>query len=179
MNKVNYLFLLVLGVSVTGCGMRGPAVPLEVVEYVDIERYMGKWYEIARYPTFFQGADCVATTAEYSLRDDGKVRVVNACREGGLDGPEDSIEGVARVVDSVTNAKLKVRFFGPFEGDYWIIDLDPDYQWAVVGAPSRDFLWILSRTPTMDEDLYTDIVSRLPEKLYDPEKLLTTLQPSP
>lgn len=173
-----FLMLSMLCLSGMGCAMLGPGVPLDVVEQVDVERYMGKWYEIARYPNFFQGTDCVATTAEYTLRDDGRVRVVNRCRRGTLDGPEESIEGVARVIDFDTNAKLKVQFFGPFEGDYWIIGLDPDYQWAVVGEPRRLFLWILSRTPTMSEDVYADIVARLPEQLYDPERLIKTLQPT-
>jgi len=156
--------------------MPGFNAPLDVVDQVDVERYMGRWYEIARYPNFFQGADCVATTAEYTLLDDGRVRVINRCRRGALDGAEESIEGVARVVDSDTKAKLKVRFFGPFEGNYWIIGLDPEYRWAVVGEPSRSFLWILSRTPVMSEDVYADIVTRLPEQLYDPERLIRTLQ---
>ena len=95
----------------------------------------------------------------------------------GPDGRERSIEGVARVVDPITNAKLKVSFFPPFEGDYWIIDLDQDYQWAVVGESGRNVLWILSRTPTMDEAVYAEIVSRLPGTSYDPERLRKTPQP--
>jgi apolipoprotein D and lipocalin family protein len=157
-----------------GCVSFGP--PLAVVDGVEVERYMGTWYEIARYPNFFQGPECVGTTAEYTLRDDGRVRVVNRCRENTLDGPERSIEGVARVVDAETNAKLKVSFFGPFEGNYWIIDLDADYQWAVVGEPSRRYLWILSRTPSLDEAIYAQIISSLPEKEYDPDTLVRTLQ---
>jgi apolipoprotein D and lipocalin family protein len=152
--------------------------PLDVVERVDLERYMGKWYEIARYPNFFQPPDCVATTAEYTLNEDGTVRVVNRCRQGGSDGRARSIEGVARVADPTTNAKLKVSFFPPFEGDYWIIDLDQDYQWAVVGEPGRNVLWVLSRTPTMDEAVYAEIVSRLPDKAYDPQRLRKTPQPT-
>jgi apolipoprotein D and lipocalin family protein len=87
-----------------------------------------------------------------------------------------TIEGVARVVDSSTNAKLAVTFFGPFEGDYWILELGNEYEFAVVGEPSRKFLWILSREPVLDEDLYQDILSRLPEKGYDPERLELVLQ---
>lgn len=158
--------------------MFGPVAPLNVVDKLDVERYMGKWYEIARYPNSFQKADCVATTAEYTLRDDGRLRVVNRCWRGALDGPEESIEGVARVVDAHTNAKLKVRFFWPFEGDYWIIGLDPDYEWAVVGEPRRRFLWILSRTPAMRADVYADIVANLPDRLYDPDRLVRTPQPT-
>ena len=175
-NKMMLLLSSICALA-AGCGAFNDYAPLEVAQDVEVERYMGLWYEIARYSNFFQGDDCAATTAEYTLRDDGRVTVVNRCLEGGLDGPEDVIEGVARVVDEETNAKLKVRFFGPFEGDYWIIDLDPDYEWAVVGEPSRRYLWILSRTPTMDEDTYADIISRLPDKLYDPEQLIETLQP--
>lgn len=149
---------------------------LEVVEHVDLERYLGTWYEIASYPAWFQ-KNCTAVTADYSLRDDGLIRVVNSCRKGGLDGPLKQSSGRARVVDPTTNAKLQVSFFGPFWGDYWIIDLDPSYRWAVVGVPSRKYLWILSRTPTMDDALYREIVGRLPERGYTPNTLNRTLQP--
>lgn len=159
---------------VTGCVNFGP--PLPVVENVDIERYMGKWYEIARYPNFFEDPDCVGVTAEYALRDDGKVSVTNRCLLGGFDGEEQVINGTARVVDAETNAKLKVSFFGPFEGNYWIIGLDEDYQWAIVGEPSRRTLWILSRTPTLDEDTYADILARLPDLGYDPARLIEPQQ---
>ncbi|UCD28297.1 MAG: lipocalin family protein [Planctomycetota bacterium] len=167
--------LLLCFVCLTGCvQVDGP--PLDVVEYVDLTRYIGKWYEIASYPAPFQ-AGCVATFAEYSLREDGKIRVVNCCLDRSLDGPERRVEGVARVVDEQTNAKLKVSFFWPFEGDYWIIDLDEDYQWVVVGEPSRRYLWILSRTPDLDDAIYQDILSRLPDKNYDPAGLVKTQQP--
>ncbi len=149
---------------------------LEVVEHVDLERYLGTWYEIASYPAWFQ-KNCTAVTADYSLRDDGLIRVVNSCRKGGLDGPLKQSSGRARVVDPTTNAKLQVSFFGPFWGDYWIIDLDPSYSWAVVGVPSRKYLWILSRTPTMDDALYREIVGRLPARGYTPNTLNRTLQP--
>ena len=150
---------------------------LEVVEHVDLDRYLGTWYEIASYPAWFQ-KNCTAVTAEYSLRDDGLIRVVNSCRKGSLDGPLKKSTGRAKVVDQATNARLKVSFFGPFWGDYWIIDLDPEYRWAVVGVPSRKYLWILSRTPTMDDALYRDIVARLPARGYTPESLNVTLQPT-
>jgi apolipoprotein D and lipocalin family protein len=150
--------------------------PLEVVDSVDLDRYLGRWYEIASYPMYFQRG-CTATTADYSLRDDGLIEVINSCRKKTLDGKLKQAKGKAKVVDSTTNAKLKVSFFGPFWGAYWIIDLDPDYQWAVVGGPKRKYLWILSRTPQMDEALYDEIVSRLPAKGYDPKGLNKTLQP--
>jgi len=149
---------------------------LEVVEHVDLDRYLGTWYEIASYPAWFQ-KNCAAVTAEYSLRDDGMIRVINSCRKGSLDGTLKQSTGRAKVVDQTTNAKLKVSFFGPFWGDYWIIDLDPAYRWAVVGVPSRKYLWILSRTPTLDEALYRDIVDRLPAKGYTADRLNRTPQP--
>ena len=150
--------------------------PLEVVDSVDLERYLGRWYEIASYPMYFQRG-CTATTADYSLREDGLIEVINSCRKKTLDGKLKQAKGKAKVVDTTTNAKLKVSFFGPFWGPYWIIDLDPDYQWAVVGGPKRKYLWILSRTPKMDEALYDEIVARLPAKGYDPNGLNTTEQP--
>ena len=125
---------------------------------------------------FFQ-RNCTATTADYSLREDGLIEVVNSCRKGTLDGKHKRATGKAKVVDTDSNAKLKVSFFWPFWGDYWIIDLDPEYQWAVVGVPSRKYLWILSRTPQMDSALYEEIVSRLPAKGYDPHRLNRTQQP--
>ncbi len=161
-----------------GCIGEGPCAPLSVVENVEIERYMGKWYEIARYPNWFQSEDCVAATAEYTLRDDGTVRVVNTCHQGDVAGPVERIEGRARVVDPTTNAKLKVGFFGPFEGDYWIINLDEDYQWAIVGEPTCRFLWILSRSPTMDDELYDELVAWLADQGYDTDRLRRSTQVS-
>jgi apolipoprotein D and lipocalin family protein len=149
--------------------------PLEVVGSVDLDRYLGKWYEVASYPAWF-AKNCTAVTAEYSLREDAGIRVVNRCRKGSLDGKLKEAKGRAKVVDSQTNARLKVSFFGPFWGDYWIVDLDPDYRWAVVGEPKRKYLWILSRTPTLDKDTLEGILSRLPEKGYDIERLQWTPQ---
>lgn len=149
--------------------------PLQTVATVDLPRYLGTWFEIANYPQRFQQG-CTGTTATYTLRDDGDIRVVNRCRKGALDGPEDTAEGRARVVDTASNAKLEVTFFWPFWGDYWIIDLGAEYEYAVVGHPGRDYLWILSRTPTMDAAAYQGILARLKAKGYDLERLEMTLQ---
>jgi len=151
---------------------------LTVVDSVELDRYLGEWYEIASYPAWFH-RNCTAVTARYSLRDDGRIKVVNSCRKGSLDGKLKLSTGRAKVVDTDTNAKLKVSFFGPFWGNYWIIDLDPDYQWAVVGEPKRKYLWILSRTRSMDEGVYEQILARLPDKGYDPSGLQRTVQPDP
>jgi len=149
--------------------------PLQVVTNVDVKKYMGKWYEIADIP-IPQQLGCVATTATYTLRADGQVDVLNECRENTLDGKYKKAEGKAWVVDTVTNAKLKVSFFWPFAGDYWVIDLDNDYKYAVVGVPSRNYVWILSRSPIMDNETYQGIVKRLSEKDYDVSKLIKTPQ---
>ena len=169
--------VILMAIFVSLAAAAADRAPLEVVDSVDLDRYLGTWYEIASYPAWFQ-RDCTAVTAEYGLRDDGLISVVNSCRKGSLDGKLKRSKGRAKVVDSDTNAKLKVSFFGPFWGDYWIIDLDPDYQWAVVGVPSRKYLWILSRSPVMDEALYRDILSRLPAAGYDPALLDRTEQPA-
>ncbi len=150
--------------------------PLRTVAQVDLTRYAGTWYEIASYPQRFQKG-CTATTAVYTLREDGKIQVVNRCHRDSLDGRETVARGRARVVDRETNAKLKVTFFWPFWGDYWIIDLDPDYRYAVVGHPNRKYLWILSRTRTMDPLVYSGILERLTAQGYDLAKLRVTLQP--
>lgn len=150
---------------------------LETVPEVDLERYLGTWYEIASYPQRYQEG-CTGTTATYTLREDGDIDVLNRCRKSSLDGKEDTAEGRARVADSQTNAKLEVSFFGPFWGDYWIIDLGPDYEHAVVGHPSRDYLWILSRTPTMDEATYEEILNRVKAKGYPLDRLQRTEQAS-
>lgn len=149
--------------------------PLRTVTHVDLTRYVGTWYEIASYPQRFQKG-CTATTAIYTLREDGKIQVVNRCNRDSLDGRETVARGRARVIDRETNAKLKVTFFWPFWGDYWIIDLGRDYEYAVVGHPKRKYLWILSRTPFMDTTVYEGIIERLRGQGYDTTRLVRTLQ---
>jgi len=170
--------VILFGLALVMFGCAGTAVsesPLTVVDTVDVNRYLGKWYEIASYPAWFQKG-CTGTTAEYSLLPDGKIQIINRCHKDSLEGPLKEPKGKAEVVDTATNAKLKVWFFWPFKGNYWIIDLNPDYQWAVVGEPSRKYLWILSRTPTMDEAVYQGILKQLSQKGYDPDKLRRTDQ---
>ncbi len=170
---------VVLTALLTFAGLATAGEPeLTVADAVEIDRYLGEWYEIASYPAWFQ-RNCTAVTARYSLRDDGLIEVINSCRKGSLEGKLKQVTGRAKVVDSDTNAKLKVSFFAPFWGKYWIIDLDQDYRWAVVGEPKRKYLWILSRTPSMDDDIYQQILARLPEKGYDPDGLQRTVQPNP
>jgi apolipoprotein D and lipocalin family protein len=155
---------------------RSPAPPLAVAEGVDLERYLGRWYEIASFPQRFQEG-CVATTATYSHREDGRIRVFNECRDETFDGELREIEGVAWLADSGDPARLKVRFFWPFWGSYWILEVDPEYRHAVVGHPSRDYLWILARTPELPPDVYAGILERVAAQGYDLERLVVTPQP--
>jgi apolipoprotein D and lipocalin family protein len=149
--------------------------PLDSVSEVDLTRYVGTWYEIANFPQWFQRG-CTGTTATYALRDDGEIDVLNQCREDSLDGEIRSKLGRARITDRTTNSELQVSFFRPFWGDYWIIELDEDYQYAVVGHPGRDYLWILSRTPTMVDSTYRGILERLETRGYDISRLVVTQQ---
>jgi apolipoprotein D and lipocalin family protein len=149
------------------------APPLPVVGELDLDRYMGTWHEIARYPNFFERKCARDVTANYARNADGTIRVVNACRDEG--GALIRAEGVARVV---APGKLEVRFAPAWLawlplvwGDYWVIGLAPDYSYAVVGAPSREYLWILARDSHMDEATFARITSGLAASGFDPARL--------
>ena len=144
--------------------------PLQVVEHVNLQKYAGKWYEIAAFPQRFQKG-CQCTSAEYKLTDKNFIRVINRCKKP--DG-WDQAEGKAFVQENTGNAKLKVQFFWPFRGKYWIIGLDDEYRWAVVGHPNREYLWILSRTKQMDESIYNSILGMVQSKGFDTSKLKVT-----
>ena len=149
---------------------------LRTVPFLDVARYMGTWYEIAKYPNWFQKKCIGGAKADYSLMSDGRVKVINRCRiEGG--GVSEAL-GVARQVGASTSPKLKVRFapawlsFLPFVwGDYWVIELDDDYQLAAVSEPKRKYLWILSRAPKVDPVSYNALLTRLRQKGFDLDKL--------
>lgn len=143
---------------------------LQVVPHVELNRYLGKWYEIAHLPTRFQ-RNCTDTTATYSLSPDGNISVLNECRRNGK---VKRAKGKAKVVDQNTGAKLKVTFFWPFYGDYWIIDLGNDYEYAVVGTPNRKNLWILSRTPQMDDQLFSQIIESVKSQGFNVDNLIKT-----
>ncbi len=155
---------------------RRPGEELAVVSAVDLDRYLGRWYEIARLENSFE-KNCEGVTADYSRRDDGRIKVVNACRVGAPDGKIRAAEGKARIADAATNAKLEVSFFGPFWGDYWILDLTDDYSRSIVGEPSGRYLWILSRTPTISDASRAEALARLDALGYDAAKLRFTRQP--
>ena len=151
------------------------AQSLETVPEVDLEKYEGTWYEIASFPQRFQKG-CHCTTATYTKTDKNYIIVENRCRKDSINGKESYIKGKAFIDPGTGNAKLKVQFFWPFKGKYWIIDLADDYSYAVVGHPDRDYLWILSRSPKMDETTYQEIVSRIKEKNFDVSQLQKTIQ---
>jgi len=177
--KSGFMILAALGSTLilSGChwGSKPAAPPLAVVPGVDLTRYAGKWYEIAKYPNRFQRG-CVGATAEYTLSDDGtRVDVVNRCRDTDS-GKERSVRGKARVVDPATNAKLSVTFFWPFSGDYWILALGAEYEYAVVGTPDRNYLWFLARTPSIGDDLYGRLVDLARERGFDPARIERSAQ---
>lgn len=141
---------------------------------VDLQKYLGRWYEIARYEQGFQKG-CEGVTADYSLRTDGSIDVLNRCRKP--DGESSEARGRAKVVDEHTNAKLKVSFFGPFYGDYWVLDHADDYSWAIVGEPSGRYLWILERDATPANAEVQELIDRASELGYDTSMLRRTNQP--
>lgn len=178
-NVAMVVLCLMLG-ACAGVDSRGA---LQTVASVNLSRYAGTWYEIARLPMWFQ-RHCVDSKAVYSIRPDGAVGVHNECMTdtGGIE----QAEGVATVVDAKTNARLTVvfdnwfaRLFGSSrDGNYWILDLDAEYRTAIVGTPDRQFLWILSRTPQLDEPTYRGLVERARQLGYPVSDLITARRPA-
>jgi apolipoprotein D and lipocalin family protein len=160
--------------------LAAPSV-LRTVPKLDLGRYQGKWYEVARLPNRFQ-SDCAGATAEYGLREDGKVSVLNTCFT--KDGEVRSIKGNATPIDE-TNARLVVRFDSLFfklfswliKANYWVVELDSGYQYAVVGTPDRKYLWVLSREPEMDGALYEELIDKVRGQGFEVEKILKTRVP--
>ena len=167
-------------IAIIASAIMGVMVPdshkseLEVVSSVDLSRYVGRWYEIARLPNRFEKKCADSVTATYALRPEGKIEVVNRCRKSS--GEYTTAKGKAKIVDKKTNAKLKVTFFWPFYGDYWILDLGSNYEYAVVGDPSREYLWILSRTPRIEEALYQQLLGKMAARGFKTELMIRTSQ---
>jgi apolipoprotein D and lipocalin family protein len=159
-----------------GCGATPAGAPLQTVPWVDLQRYAGTWHEVALIPNRFQQACVAETTATYTPLGEARIGVRNRCRR--RDGSEMSIDGVAEVVDPVTNARLKVSFLpawlrwtGIGRGDYWVLYLSPDYRVAIVGEPRREFLWILARIPALADREYEALLPYVRAAGYDPERL--------
>jgi apolipoprotein D and lipocalin family protein len=164
---------------VIACATPEQRPPMETVPRVDLDRYAGTWYQVAFYPNRFQQACAADTTASYTPAGEGRIGVHNRCRRA--DGSEMAVNGVAEVVDPATNAKLKVSFLptwlrwtGIGRGDYWVLYLSPDYQVAIVGEPSREYLWVLARTPTLPEAEYQALMPKVLGAGYDPQRLRRT-----
>jgi apolipoprotein D and lipocalin family protein len=174
--------IIIIFLTLLGETMAQEPLPVTPVEQVDLSRYCGTWYEIARFPNWFQRKCTCCTSAEYSILPDGRIKVINRCQKA--DGNYSIAEGIAKKEDSDgSNAKLKVRFapswlgWIPFVwGTYWIIDLAPDYSYAVIGEPSRKYLWILSRTKNIVPSEYEKVISRLKGMGYDTDKLIPSGQ---
>jgi len=157
------------------CRAQEPAVDKSIVAELDLTRYLGTWYEIARFDHRFERG-LTGVTATYTLRPDGLIRVLNAGYRDSLSGPLSEAEGKAKIPDPKRSAALKVSFFWFFYADYLVLELDPDYQWAAIGSRSDNYLWILSRTPQMDGAVYTELMERLRKRGYAVEKLLMVPQ---
>ena len=154
----------------SGCALLAPKAPLPTVESVDLDRYMGQWYVIANIPYFGERGN-VAGRAIYRQRDDGRMDDIYIYKKGDFDAPDERLEGVAWVVNERTRAEWKVRFYWPLSFGYHIVGLDEDYQWSMVGHPTRNYAWIMAREPTMDEALYARLLARFEALGYDASKL--------
>lgn len=181
MKRTISITILVIITSISAIAQSKKATELTTVPKLDLSRYAGKWFEIARYPNKFQ-KQCVGnTTATYSLKGEGKLEVLNECLE--RDGKTSSAKAAGKIADKTTNAKLKVRFAPSFISflsfvwaDYWVIDLAKDYSYAVVGTPERDYFWILSRQPEMKESVFQEILRKAESKGFDPNRVVKTPQ---
>jgi len=172
--KTIFFMLIFTSLLMAGCKNQNSAVMNQTgIETFDLQRYLGKWYEIARYDHRFErGLEGV--TATYSLRDDGKIKVVNAGYKNSLDGKYKEAVGKAKTTD--VPGRLKVSFFWFFYADYIILELDEDYRWALIGSSSDKYLWILSRTPQLDEQIREHILTKARERGYDTSKLIWVQQ---
>ena len=178
-------FFFAIAITVASCiaHAQGNEASVKTISSLDVPRYMGTWYEIAKFPNWFQ-KKCVANTkAEYSIRADGNLKVLNSCKTAS--GEITDAEGTAKQVGAKDSPKLLVRFapawlsFLPMVwGDYWVIDLDPQYQVAAVSDPKREYLWVLSRTPQLDKKVYEELLQRLQSQQFDVRKLELTTQTS-
>ena len=169
--------IVLLACSLAGCvaGPVGNPHPPEPYRPVEVSAYLGRWYEFARYDSSFERG-CEGVTADYALRPDGDITVLNTCRKGGFNGPQTVAKGRAKRIGDPLGAKLKVSFFGPFYGDYWVLDHASDYSWSIVGEPSGRFLWVLTRTAVPAADVRKQLSERVRQLGYDLSLLHFTQQ---
>ena len=166
--KATILSLALFGLCTTAIAQK---VDNSTITSFDLNRYLGKWYEIARFDHSFE-RDLVGSMAESSMRDDGKIKVLNSGHIKTLDGPYKESTGKAKVKKNGKPGQLQVSFFGPFYSDYYILDLAPDYSYSVVGSSSPKYLWILSRTPQLASEQRSKILKNLQQRGYDTSKLI-------
>ena len=167
-----YIFIIIVAIiSFSAYSQDKPSV----VTTVDLKRYSGKWYEIARLPNFFE-RKLKCTSATYELRDDGRITVINAGNYITNPQKTSSARGLAWVPDKNSPGKLKVQFFWPFSGDYWIMELDKDYRYVLVGDPELKYLWILAREKSLDENIYRMLIQKAKDNGYDVSSIIKVVQ---
>ena len=167
--------LCLILLMITACSSAQKVNEMNLAENVDLDRYVGTWYEIARFPHRFEEG-LVGVTATYNLNENGRIEVINQGFKGSLDGELSRAVGKAKVAKSGNPAHLRVSFFWIFYADYLILELDADYQFVMVGSSSDKYLWILAREPQLDEKTYTMLVSKALERGYDVSKLVRVPQ---
>lgn len=174
-HSVSIVLIVIYSLLSTWASADEHPVEVQAVATVNLQRYIGKWYEIGAFPMFFQRQCIGNTTAEYALKSSEEIQVTNRCRTSS--GYDEAI-GNASIPDSTQPGKLKVSFFWPFRSDYWILGLDSEYRWAVVGNPNRKYLWILSRTPALPAPLLSAALDAALAQGYDLSMLRYTDQTS-
>lgn len=170
-NILKIISLSVFTLFIVACSSKHE--PLATVEKVQLDKYLGTWHEIARFEHFFE-KDCKNVSANYSMLNEDTIKVINKCTKITTNQKKE-VTGRAYALDS-SNSKLKVSFFRPFYGDYWVLDLDEDYQYALIGTPSREYLWILARDTKLDEKTKDELLRKLPSLGFDASKLIWTVQ---
>ncbi len=164
--KIIIVMILLLAGCASPSGNNNVPQPKQAV---DIEKYLGKWYEVARYENWFEKG-CAAPSANYLRRDAEIINITNSCIK---DGKTDTAEGKAKIVANSNNSKLKITFFGPFYlGDYWILEHAADYSWSIVGEPSGRYLWILTRVANPKAELMQELLGRVKNMGYNTDMLI-------
>lgn len=171
--KIFYIVALLF--IINSCNSPNNMIDKTVVKDFNIEKYLGTWYEISRYDHSFERG-LVGVTAFYAYREDGKIKVVNSGYKKSLDGQKSEVIGKAKIPDLKIPSKLKVSFFWIFYADYFVLELDENYQWAVIGSSSDDYLWILSRTPQMEKSKYDELLTKIANRGYDVKQLIRVEQ---
>jgi apolipoprotein D and lipocalin family protein len=175
MQKIRLLLVFNLILLLSCTNTNSQMIDKTTVKQLDLNRYLGKWYEIARFPHSFE-KNLVGVTATYSLRDDGKIKVLNQGYKNTLDGELSVAEGKAKIPNKLEPAKLKVSFFWIFYGDYNVLELDENYQYVMIGSSSAKYFWILSRTPQMAPEVYEMLLEKARNRGYNLDKLVKVLQ---